>query len=466
VDDRYGEHGPEQPPVSSGAEPARAEARPLEAEALAPAPPPDRPDADHIPMPAAPVDEPSGTGPSTPDDRHLAPAGAGGGPGSEPPAPSPAASAPPTPRPLRGRALVLLTLVALILVGTATALTTALLVGRQAGSTGSSPGLAQTTRQRTLTTAQVADLVSPAVVDINTVVQLSDGTAEAAGTGMIVTHNGYIVTNNHVVAGATTIKVTIQGLPGRYPAQFIGSDPLADVAVIKVDGLSSLPTIRLGNSSDLFLGQSVVAIGNALGLGGTPTVTTGTVWALGRQITASDDAGTSEHLTDMIETDAPIEPGNSGGPLVTTSGEVIGMNTAAASADGARSTSLGFALPINRVAAIADQIESGRAGSGVELGRPAFLGIDGQNVDLIQGGSAKSGVDISAVLPRTPAARAGLVPGDVIIAFDGHPTPTISALTTLIHERRPGELAEVRLESVSVSGIQTLKVVLAPGPAA
>jgi S1-C subfamily serine protease len=360
---------------------------------------------------------------------------------------------------------VLIVLAAILLVGAATGITAALVTGQRTGQR-HTPGTVQTypVRQTThLTTAQVARLVDPAVVDINTTVQLTQGTAQAAGTGMFISHDGYIVTNNHVVAGSTNIEVTIQGRPGRVQARFVGSNPLADIAVIKVDVASPVPIVHFGNSSALELDEPVVAIGNALGLGGEPTVTSGTISALDRAITATDDAGSNEHLSDMIQTDAPIEPGNSGGPLVDTTGHVVGMNTAAASADGTRSTSLGFALPINRVARIAAQIEAAHAGGGVELGLPAFLGIDGQNVDLLKGGPAKSGVDILGVLPGTPAARAGIVPGDIIIGFDGTATPTISSLSSLIHRHHPGQHALVRIESSS--GAETLGVQLAPGPA-
>jgi S1-C subfamily serine protease len=308
---------------------------------------------------------------------------------------------------------------------------------------------------------QIAKQVDPAVVDINTNIELPSGNLEAAGTGMIVTSNGDIITNNHVVEDATSIKVTIPGR-GRFPGIFVGADPTNDVAVIRVKGLQGLPTVTFGNSAALAVGDPVVAIGNALGLGGSPTVSNGIISALGRSITASDSTGSSEHLSGMIQTDAPIEPGNSGGPLVDASGDVVGMDTAAASANGSGS-SLGFAIPIDRVAALASVIESHGHKAGVVLGLPAFLGIDGQNVDLV-GQKSSNGVNIVNVVPGTPAQKAGIQPGDVILKFNGTSTPTIQALSAEIHRLRPGDQATVTFESQF--GTRTVTVHLISGPAA
>ena len=364
------------------------------------------------------------------------------------------------PRPGRG---LLLVLGVLLLAGVGTALTALAVGGTRAAASFQHAGLTRVRQPIHLSTAQVAERVDPAVVDVNTTVEMSQGIAEAAGTGMFVASDGYIVTNNHVVLGATTIKVTIAGRPGRYAARFVGADPQADVAVIKVDGLRPVPTVQLGTGSSLSVGEAVVAIGNALGLGGTPTVTTGTISTLGRSINASADTGTTEHLVGMIETDAPIEPGNSGGPLVNSSGQVIGMNTAAASASGSKGPTLGFAIPISRVAAIAARIEAGRAGGGVEIGLPAFLGVDGQNVDLVQNLPPRRGVDVVSVVPGAPAEVAGIKQGDVIVGFDGQATPTISALSSLIHGRRPGDLIQVIFESGT--GTHIANVRLGDGPA-
>lgn len=314
-------------------------------------------------------------------------------------------------------------------------------------------------------TATVAAKLDPAVVDVNTVVELASGVGEAAGTGMIVTSNGRIITNNHVVEDAKSIKVTIEHR-GTFTATVVGTDSTADVAVLQVSGLSGLPTVHFGNSAQVKVGTNVVAIGNALGLGGSPTVTAGAITALGRAINAHDDTGASEHLTGMLQTDAQIQPGNSGGPLVTTSGLVIGMNTAAETASSDSPTSLGFAIPSNRFLAAASTIESGRAGDGVIIGLPAFLGIDGQTTEGVTGPDAGRpiGAEIIYVEPNSPASRAGIAAGDVITAFDGHSTPTIGDLAGSIHASHPGADSTVTFEGSS--GRRTVSVVLGTGPAA
>jgi putative serine protease PepD len=194
--------------------------------------------------------------------------------------------------------------------------------------------------------------VSPSVVSID--VQSSLG--EDQGTGMIISSDGLVVTNNHVIAAAVgggTITVTRTGGTKSLPATLIGADPANDVALIKINNVKRLPAIVFGNSKRLVVGDSVVAIGNALGLAaGTPTVTQGIVSALGRQVTAGDGSS-SETLNNMIQTDAAINPGNSGGPLLDSAGRAIGMNTAVAGTlpDGTSAQNIGFAIPIAKVEA-------------------------------------------------------------------------------------------------------------------
>ena len=281
---------------------------------------------------------------------------------------------------------------------------------------------------------------------------------------MIATSNGDVITNNHVVAGATKIMVTVQGR-GRYQATVVGTDKAADVAVLKLPGLSDLPTVRFGDSSSVRINDGVVAIGNALGLGGSPTVTSGTITSLDRSIAADDDSGSSEHLTGMLQTDAQIQPGNSGGPLANGSCQVIGMNTAAASASSSSPTSVGFAIPSDRFTSIASKIESGERGDGIIQGLPAFLGIEGQTTAITKGaGAGSSGAGILYVKPGGPAASAGIVAGDVIVAFDGSPTPTIERLATLIQAKAPGSAATVTVQRST--GRHSVTVHLTTGPAA
>jgi S1-C subfamily serine protease len=304
-----------------------------------------------------------------------------------------------------------------------------------------------------LTTSQIAAAVDPAVVDI--VTNLGEG------TGIIATSNGEIITNNHVIEGASSIKVSVENR-GSYSATVVGTDAVADVAVLQLAGLTGLPTVKFANSNHLSVGSSVVAIGNAGGQGFPSTVTAGAVTALGRTIQASDSTGATEKLTGMIQMDALIEPGNSGGPLVDSSGEVVGMDTAAASADGA--TPIGFALPINRVLQIASDIEHGKAGKGIVVGVVAFLGIEGQTVSL-QGAASSTGVGLEYVDPQSPAATAGIEEGDVIVAFDGHTTASLNELATLIHHLRPGDRATVSFDNL-IGGTETVTVTLGTAPPA
>lgn len=316
----------------------------------------------------------------------------------------------------------------------------------------SAAGLAASPAGRSLTTAEIAAALDPAVVDI--VTNLGEG------TGMIATSNGEIITNNHVVEGANSIKVSVLNR-GTYTATVVGTDAVADVAVLRLTGVSGLATVKFASSSAVSLGSSVVAIGNAGGQGFPSTVTTGAVTSLGRTIMASNDSGGSETLTDMIQIDALIEPGNSGGPLVDSSGEVIGMDTAAASEDGA--TPMGFALPINKVVETVNDIKQGKAGHGIVIGVKAFLGVEGEAVTI--GTGTTTGVGLEYVDPGSPAELAGLQEGDVIVAFDGHSTPSLSELATLIHKLRPGDRAKITFDNFT-GGTQTVTTTLVAAPPA
>src|SRR5216683_3060461 len=202
-----------------------------------------------------------------------------------------------------------------------------------------------TNQNGTLNAQAIAAKVDPAIVDINTVVQTTSGNGAAAGTGMIITSSGEVLTNNHVVDGSTSISVTIAGHAGTYTAHVIGVSPKADVALIQIEGVSGLPTVSLADSSSVRAGDQVVAIGNALGAGGTPSATRGQVTAVDQTITASEGSGRSEILSGLIQEDASISPGDSGGALVNSSGQVIGMITAG-EAQGFRSSSstVGYAI--------------------------------------------------------------------------------------------------------------------------
>ena len=205
--------------------------------------------------------------------------------------------------------------------------------------------------------------VLPAVVSIDTssfrVIGNLGGYAQGAGTGMIIEPSGVILTNNHVVAGAQSVTVTLYGQTKRFPAKIIGVDAQKDIALVQVEGAGdSLPVVDLGNSDAAQQGDGVLAIGNALALAGGPTVTEGIVSALNRSLTATTDAGTTENLIGLIQTDAPINPGNSGGPLVNSSGQVVAMNTAVATSSGgnAPAQNVGFAIAVDEIRTVVAQI--------------------------------------------------------------------------------------------------------------
>jgi putative serine protease PepD len=323
---------------------------------------------------------------------------------------------------------------------------------------------------------RIAAGVGPAVVNISTRLDALDGGGSAAGTGMIVSRGGEIVTNNHVVQGADTVRVAIPG-QGTHPAVLVGADPSADIAVLRVAGLAGLPTVRFGDSSHVAVGDQVVAIGNALGLGGRPTVTQGIISATGRAITAADQTGANqERLHGLLQTDAPIAPGNTGGPLVSAGGTVIGMDTAAASA-GTGGASLGFAIPAGTIRAVIHEITAHENLPGLVYGRQAFLGIEVVNSSQAAAAgpfgnpfglapaappSGVRGVVVAAVDPGSPAARAAITNGDVITAAGGHATPTTTALSRQIAAHRPGQAISLTVRAPR--GTRTVRVILGAAP--
>ncbi len=305
------------------------------------------------------------------------------------------------------------------------------------------------------TQQQASSAQSVGVVDIDTVLGYQN--AEAAGTGMVVTPSGEILTNNHVVDGATKIAVTVVSTGKTYAASVVGTNPTSDVAVLRLSGASGLATAAFGNDSGLAVGQSVTGVGNAGGAGGTPSAATGTITALNKQITASDGSGANaERLSGLIETNAAIQSGDSGGPLYNSSGKVIGMDTAA-STTGFRTTA-GYAIPIDSALKIAAQIESATTSTGtIHLGYPAFLGV---SVAAANG----QGAGVEQALSGTPAARAGIRAGDVITAIDGTKITSPTTLESTLRGYRPGQ--SVTVTWVDTSG-QThhASVTLARGPA-
>lgn len=304
-------------------------------------------------------------------------------------------------------------------------------------------------------TGQATAAQQAGVVDINTVLRYQG--AEAAGTGMILSANGEVLTNNHVIDGATSIKVTVVSTGRTYDATVVGTDPTDDVAVLQMRDASGLQTAKTGNSSTVSVGDAVTAVGNADGIGGTPSAATGTVLATGQTMTATNDNGSNpETLTDMIATDADVVSGDSGGPLYAADGRIIGMDTAASAGGRFGATTTAYAIPINKALSIADQIESGHASSTIHIGLPGFLGVS--VVD------SANGAAVTGVATDTPAQQAGLTPGDVITAVNGTSVTSAQSLTTTLGTAHPGD--QVTITWLDESGqSHTATVHLIAGPA-
>lgn len=278
-------------------------------------------------------------------------------------------------------------------------------------------------------TARAVQPLARGVVDINTNLGYEGGSA--AGTGMILTPSGEVLTNNHVIRGATAIRVTDPSTRRTYPATVVGYDPSNDVAVLTLTGASGLKPIPTGNSSTLRLGQTVTAVGNAGGVGGAPLAAAGKIVALHRSSVAVDDGGLSEQLTGLIETDAMLQPGDSGGPLLNRAGRVIGVDTAASVGSTAQQgRSVGLAIPINHALTIARQIERGLPGPTIHIGPTAFLGVDLSFQDASSGQTPRAVV--AAVVPSSPAQQSGVTPGSVITALNGQPVNSYASLSTLL----------------------------------
>jgi S1-C subfamily serine protease len=310
--------------------------------------------------------------------------------------------------------------------------------------------------------AAVASKVDPGLVDIN--VSLNYQNASAAGTGQVLTSSGEVLTNNHVIDGATSISVVDIGNGRRYSASVVGYDRTGDLAVIQLHGASGLSTVSIGDSSKVKVGDSVVAIGNAGGLGGTPSVAPGSVTTLDQAITASDDNGANaEQLTGLIEVDANVQPGDSGGPLVNSAGDVVGIDTAASASFSISSANGdGYAIPINEAISIAHQIEAGQSSSTVHVGPTAFLGVVVES-PLDAGGSGP-GAAVADVAPNSPADTAGLAIGDVITSVAGQTVDSPSGLSSIIAGHVPGDSVQVQwLDLAGTSHSAT--VALASGPA-
>ncbi len=314
-----------------------------------------------------------------------------------------------------------------------------------------------------------ADKVIPAVVDINTVIQGTNSTGEAAGTGLILDSTGDVLTNNHVVQGSISIKVSIQGRSNTYTADVIGVAPSADLAVIHIENVSGLPTVSMADSTKLNVGDSVYAIGNALGVGGVPKVTQGQITALGQTITASEGGSNTETLSGMIQADAEISPGDSGGALANSAGQVVGVITAGQATSFRTSAStVGFAIPSSTAVDVANKILNGQAGNGILIGPVGFLGVSVSSLDATTaaqlGLNITSGALVRGVQDGSPAQNAGITAGSVITAVNSTKIDTAQSLGDALHQFKPGSKVTVTWNLQGTSHSST--VTLIAGPAA
>jgi S1-C subfamily serine protease len=314
-----------------------------------------------------------------------------------------------------------------------------------------------------LSIPKLVQRVLPATVSID----VTGNGEEDQGTGMIISKNGLVITNNHVIAAAVdggSITVTRSGTTKVISATLVGTNPIDDVALIRIDGASNLPTVTFGNSNRLEAGDSVVAIGNALGLAaGTPTVTSGIVSALGRTVTASSTSAT-ETLNNMIQTDAAINPGNSGGPLLDSSGDVIGMNTAVAGtlSDGENTQNIGFAIPTATIQSLLPTLMAGES----VVSHGAFIGVEIESMNpTLQseyGFTVSTGAVVMSVISGTGAAAAGVKQGDIIVGINKTKIESAQDVTSVLSSLRPGDV--VTLHIVRGTKHLSVKVTLGRSP--
>jgi S1-C subfamily serine protease len=304
----------------------------------------------------------------------------------------------------------------------------------------------------------IAAKVSPSLVDINTALSYQGG--EAAGTGIVLTPSGLVLTNNHVISGATKISAADVGNGRTYTATVLGYDRSRDIALLQLQGAQNLTVATLGDSSKVAVGDQVVGLGNAGGIGGAPSSAGGAVTALGQSITATDEGdGSSEQLSGLIQVDADIQPGDSGGALVDTQGHVIGVDTAASAGFSFQTAGgQGFAIPINQATTTVRQIQAGQASDLVHIGPTAFLGV------LVNPSNNASGATLAQAVAGGPAAQVGLSGGDTITSLAGSTVDSPATLTKLISRYHPGDKVQVGWTDSSGQSHQAT-VTLAAGPA-
>ncbi len=362
------------------------------------------------------------------------------------------------------------------------------------GNTGNSGGSSSSGSSGPSDVNAIASKVDPGLVDINTTVGYQG--EQAAGTGIVLSSNGVILTNNHVIDGATSISVTDVGNKKTYSAKVVGYDRTKDIAVLELNNASGLQTASI-DTSGVSVGENVVGIGNAGGTGGTPSAAGGSVTALNQSITASDEGdGTSEQLSGLIETNANIQPGDSGGSLVNTSWQVVGVDTAAAAGFSFQSSGgQGYAIPISTATSIAKAIVAGDSSATIHIGSTAFLGVEisptgssssspsgglgggfggifgnsgntgnsGNSANSGNSGSSVTGAAIVGVVTNGPAQEAGLAQGDTITSLGGRTITSANDLTTQMSTYHPGDKVTVGWTDSSGTA-HTATVQLSSGP--
>jgi len=296
------------------------------------------------------------------------------------------------------------------------------------------------------------------VVTITTRLAYQGG--RAAGTGMVITPSGEVLTNNHVIAGATSVRVSVPGTARSYAAIVVGYDVRDDVALLRLLRASNLRTVST-TSANLSLGQRVTAVGNAGGSGALSSAS-GRITGLGRTITARDDQGGSETLRGLIETNAGVVAGDSGGPLLDANGKVVGMVTAASTTGTFgfpqnTPASDAYAVPVARALRIADAIAAGRSSTAVHVGPTAFLGVQLGSLD-----NGAAGALIVRVVPGGAADAAGLVAGDVITRVAGRAVTSPGQVAALVRAKKPG--ARIAIRYLGQAGAHTATVRLGTGP--
>ncbi|WP_175415929.1 S1C family serine protease [Curtobacterium sp. SGAir0471] len=323
------------------------------------------------------------------------------------------------------------------------------------GSSGSGSG-SGTGTQTAATPATTAQ--KKGVVTIDTVMNY-DTSSQAAGTGMILTSDGFVLTNNHVVQGATSISVTDETTGKQYRAEVVGTDATHDVAVLKLQDASGLSTVALDDDGEPSTGDAVTDVGNAEGTGNL-VAAAGTVTALDQDIQVQSESGTgTESLQGLIQVAAQIVPGDSGGPVLDSEGEVVGMATAASSGS---AEVTGYAIPITTAKAIADKILAGESSDTITIGLPAFLGVEVASTATSQ---TTAGVPVAGTVDGSGAAAAGLVAGDTITSLDGTAVASNDALTAAIRSHAVGDRVQVGYTDAS-GAAHTVTVTLTAGPAA